>query len=177
MSLSLSSPQKVKSSKIFNDNKNKYSFWSLSSWKRRDSKVPQKKKSRQKPLLKWYPRDFIGWTGHHITTVANQIEGGICIWSPDVYHLAREKERFWKSSSFMFGHLLWWLCISTATQCIGYKILVKACLRVGITRDLTNLKLKCFASFEVWRAQIWLFIALRLRQSTLIHLAKGWVWL
>ena len=35
-----------------------------------------KKNSRQKPALKWNPRNFIGWTRHYITTAANQNEGG-----------------------------------------------------------------------------------------------------
>ena len=74
--------------------------------KAKRQQAPTVKKPRQKPALKWYPRDLIGWTRHHSTTEANQNEGGKRIWSPTVYHLACEKEWFGDSCS-LFGRAQW----------------------------------------------------------------------
>ena len=87
--LSLSSPKTEfwPDESISNQNQNKFV-----QGKRKQAPT-EKKNSRQKPALKWYPRDLIGWARHHTTTTANQINGGKCIWYLHVYHLTREKER------------------------------------------------------------------------------------
>ena len=53
--------------------------------------------------LKWYPQDLIGLAKLFDFSAANQNQGGNCIFSPRISHLARKKVHF-TEDSLSFGH-------------------------------------------------------------------------
>ena len=80
--------------------------FALNLWKGATASA-HKKLFRQKPALKWYPRDLIGWTRHHTTIAANQNEGGKCIWSPHVYHIiGPRKGTIWRGQFVIWPRVL-----------------------------------------------------------------------
>ena len=56
--------------------------------------------------LKWYPQDLIGRAKFFDTSSASQYQGGKCIFSQNIFRLAREMARF-TEGSLSFGRAYW----------------------------------------------------------------------